>query len=515
MRRFPFGLLFPFGLFPKKDTALLSRKHKKSFALRAPAAFSRGMGFFDRSNSNKKNTAQPAAAANANAANANADAPADAPDASAETSRASAIHAQLLAANEKLKAGDLAAAMTIYEELLRAAGDRADVLVTISADLGTAGHIPQIIELVAPRYDAEKHGPATGLNLLQAYLAVRNTTAAQHLLDILFALNRADLEERLYGFSNALGELIEAEKRGELPLPSPGASAPGPDGRPAPARKSIHLVSISRPIWSYGLEAIPATHPPDKHGNRLRRVAFAQISMLGLADEELAAKTAQPEDAPARFTRGLPLWLAETFCHSPHYSPIAALALIDSDSYAIFPIEWTPDHITQLVNTSGNGLDYIFTGALRQKDAATELLLRVWEVKKLRERKQFSATFTPETAAAALAALHAQILQFMEWRQDPAAPAYLAPASATGWCDTLGASLGFFLADKGVLPLAQLADPAGSLARAASRAAGSERDSYAYLTLAARARRLGLAASLPAPALAATPLVEQARQALA
>ncbi len=62
----------------------------------------------------------------------------------------------------------------------------------------------EIIELVAPRYDAERHGPATGLNLLQAYLAVRNVNSAQHVLDILFALNRQDLEERLYGFSNAI-----------------------------------------------------------------------------------------------------------------------------------------------------------------------------------------------------------------------------------------------------------------------------------------------------------------------
>jgi len=497
------------------------------------------MGFFDRFSSKKENAAQPAdasaqpavtqpdtttqpAAAQPNAVT-QPETAASAPDASAETIHAGAIHAQLLAASEKLKAGDLPAALAIYEELLRAAGDRADVLVTISADLGTTGHIPQIIELVAPRYDAEKHGPATGLNLLQAYLATRNTTAAQHLLDILFALNRADLEERLYGFSNALGELIEAEKRGELPPPSATGStgADGQsDGQPAPARKAINLVSISRPIWSYGLETLPATHPPEKRGNRLRRVAFAQISTLGLSDEDAAAKTAQPEDALARFTHGLPLWLSETFYHSPHYNPIAVIALLDRDSYAVFPIEWTASHITQLVNTNEGGLDYVFTGALQQKDGATEILLRLWEVKKLRERKQFSATYTAETADAALAALHAQILQFMEWRQDPAAhagAAYAAPASATAWCDTLGASLSFFLAEKGVLPLAHLADPAGTLARVAARASASERDSYAWLTLAARARRLGLAAALPAaePALAAAPLVAQARQTLA
>ena len=440
------------------------------------------MGFFDRFTSSKETSAQPATAAPA--------------PASAENTRAGAIHAQLLAANEKLKTADLPAAMTIYEELLHTAGDRADVLVTISADLGTAGHIPQIIELVAPRYDAEKHGSATGLNLLQAYLAVHNTTAAQHLLDILFALNRPDLEERLHGFSNALAELIEAEKRGDLP-PFPPAAATAADGQPAPARKAINLVSISRPIWSYGLENLPGACPPQKNAgdSRLRRVAFAQLSTLGITDEEAAAKAAQPEDALARLTRGLPLWLSETFYYSPHYNPIAALALINNDSYAIFPIEWTPAHITQLVASSEGGLDYVFTGALQQKDDTTEIRLRLWEVKKLRERKQFTATLTPATADSALAALHAQILQFMEWRQDPAAPACTAPASATAWCDTLGASLSFFLAEKNVLPLAHLADPAATLARVAARAANSERDALASQTLADRALRLGLAAA--------------------
>src|SRR3954468_9510473 len=97
---------------------------------------------------------------------------------------------RLAAARAKLEQHDLPGALAIYEELLGVAGERADVLVGISGDLGARGHVAQIIELVAPRYDAERHGPATGINLLQAYLVTRNPDAAQHVLDILFALNR-------------------------------------------------------------------------------------------------------------------------------------------------------------------------------------------------------------------------------------------------------------------------------------------------------------------------------------
>ncbi|MDR1010362.1 MAG: hypothetical protein LBM04_04410 [Opitutaceae bacterium] len=473
------------------------------------------MGFFDRFNTKKNNAADatPAPGTTPAASAAAGSASGQPAPVTPESALVGAIKTQLLAANGKLQARDLPAAMTIYEELLRTAGDRADVLVTISADLGTAGYIQQIVELVAPRYDAERHGPATGINLLQAYLATHNTTAAQHLLDILFALQRSDLEERLHGFSNALGELIEAEKRGELP--PPGYSSP--DGRPAPAApKMINLCSISRPIWSYGIENVPGVLPPPKQNPRLRRIAFGQISILGIEPADAIEKSKHPEDELSRFTRGLPLWLSETFYYSPHYNPIAALALFARDHYAIFPVEWTKTNIEQLVATSNGGLDYVFTGALQQKDNTTEILLRVWEVKKLRERKQFRATWTATTADAELTKLHEQIRLFMEWQQEPDAPVYTPPASPTAWCQTLGASLSFFLAGKDTLPLDHIAAPADALARAAAQAANSERETLAYLTLADRAQRLGLSDALPAaqPALAAPPLIAQAQQAL-
>jgi hypothetical protein len=445
------------------------------------------------------------------------DAPAAIP---AELSNAS-VKTLLLAACEKLQARDLPGALAIYESLLRDAGDRADVLVTLSADLGTNGYIEQIIELVAPRYDAERHGPATGINLLQAYLATRNTTAAQHLLDILFALDRPELEERLHGFSNALAELIEAEKSGALAPPPPAR----PDAAPAapPAPRTIHLASISRPIWSYGLETIPSALPPPKAG-RLRRVAFCQLSQLGVTDP--VARAAMPEDAAARLTRGLPLWFAETFYFAPHYAPLAIIALLGDTSYAVFPAEWTTDNLRQLVSTSGDPIDYIFTGAIRNTNDDCELTLRVWEVKKFRERKQFTARWTPATIDAALAGLHATVCQFMEWKPYPGGgpgPAAFAaagvPPAAGGpaaWCDTLGASLTWFLADKQTLPAGWLAEPAATAAALAARAAAGERESLAWLTFRDRAARIGLSDTLPpaAPALAATPLVAAAKQAL-
>ena len=451
------------------------------------------MGFFDRFASKK--SPPPAAAVTPPAApEVRTKSPEiSSPDAEAQPTTPPSIVAALFAAREKLEAKDLAGALALYEPVLANAGDRADVLVTISADLGSTGYVENIVELIAPRYDADRHGPATGLNLLQAYLATRNTNAAQHTLDILFALKRAELEERLHGFSNALAELIEAEKQGRLPPPSHPGAASASEAAAQRAPATISLISVSKPIWLYGLEALASQILPSK-GERVRRIAFAQLSLPGNAQALVQMK--QPEEEIGRLTRALPLWLAETFCFSPLYAPIAAVGLVsEAKHYALFPTEWTTENLRQLVETSGEGLDYIFTGALRQIDGDTEVLFRVWEVKKFRERKQFTARWTPATADLELAKLQEQIRAFMEWEPFPEGQglSYQPPASPRAWIEILGASLTLFLGEKTLLSSEQLTTTAGALEVAAGQASRSESASLAWLTLSAKARALGVA----------------------
>ncbi len=411
----------------------------------------------------------------------------------------------LVAAREKLEARDLPGAMAIYEEILKGAtADRADVLVAISGDLGTHGHVAEIIELVAPRYDAERHGPAIGLNLIQAYLAVHNADAAQHVLDILFGLGRPELEERLHGFSNAIAELLLA--------PAPSSPVGGGDA-PAGGMK-IGLVTITKPIWFYGLEALATQILPPKDG-RTRRIAFAQLALPGFPKAVEAAR--QPEEELGRLSRALPLWLAETFYFSALYTPIAAVGTMSQppadNQYVIFDQEWRTEHLRQLVDTTEGGLDYIVTGALRMTGGDYEVLLRIWEVKGFRERKTFSVRWTPASADTGLLELHGQLRTYLEWSPASAAFAYIIPTKPRVWLETLGASLGFFLVDKGVLPPAQLPPATLDLQRAADAAAGGEAASFAFLTLRQRAARLGLGEMPAGVKLARSTLVTQAEQA--
>ncbi|MEO5957688.1 MAG: hypothetical protein ABIR80_01075, partial [Opitutaceae bacterium] len=430
-------------------------------------------------------------------------APTPAPASAAEgsSSTAAGVKSRLLAAREKLEAKDLPGALGIYEELVASAGERADVLVAISGDLGSHGHVAEIIELVAPRYDAERHGPATGLNLLQAYLAVRNADAAQHVLDILFALDRPELEERLHGFSNAIAELIAQHHQPLDPSGVPGAQA-----------AKIGLVTLSKPIWFYGLESMADLILPPKDG-RLRRIAFAQLATPG-AQVDPGAEPEKTHDELGGLSRSIPLWLAETFYFSAGYRAVAAIAVITRPDAvtqpALFGGEWTTANLQQLVDSSEGGLDYVFTGALKQISGDYELVLRVWEVKKFRERKTFAARWTPATADAELAKLHEQLRMFMEWSPAGAGLAYSASSEPRAWLHVLGSSLDLFLLEKNLLPSAQVGAIDPPLAHAARLGSGSEAAALAYLTLRTRASKLGVATVSTDAHLVDSPLVAQA-----
>jgi len=389
------------------------------------------MGFFDRFASGNPQSNEPGQSAGEKPST-----PGDKPVS------AGGVMPRLAEARAKLAARDLPGALAIHEEVLAAAGNRPDVLVTISGDLGVHGHVVELIELVAPRYDAQKHGPATGINLLQAYLSIRQIEPAQHLLDILFSLERPELEERLFGFSNAIGELMAGHDE-VVPTAEQVAGA-------APEANKINLASVSKPIWFYGLEEV-APHLLARKDGKNRRVAFAQCALPGLTDA--LERSARPEDEIGRFCRGLPLWFTETFAVSAGYEASAAVGISSRRHHVLFPGDWTAQNIQELNDTSTGGLDYVVTSSLRNRNDDFELVLKIWEVKKFRELKQFTTRWTPASADAVLKQFHEQIRLYMEWTALPAGNGlvYAAPAAPGAHIQALGASLSQFLAEKGVL----------------------------------------------------------------
>ncbi len=230
------------------------------------------------------------------------------------------------------------------------------------------------------------------MNVLQAYLALRNAEAAQHVLDILFALQRPELEERLHGFSNAIAELIQLDAP-----PLDGMAGPGA----APEPLNINLVSISKPIWFYGLEPLAAQILPPKEG-KLRRIAFTQLAVPGLPD--FADLVQKPENDLGRLSRALAAVVGGDVLFFPALR--AARGRGDLQPKALCAVWGGMDdreYRAALADTTEGGLDFMFSRVRSATVAGDvpphfELLLRVWEVKKMKERKLFTVRWNAANA---------------------------------------------------------------------------------------------------------------------
>jgi hypothetical protein len=299
---------------------------------------------------------------------------------------------------------------------------------------------------------------------------------------------------------------------GRSAAPAPTRVFPSLAIDPAPASgaapvETVSLVSIAKPVWAYGLETVPGILPPKNAPGR--RIAFAQLATTGLSD--LRERLDRPEDDLGRFARGLPLWLAETMYFSNNYTPTAVLGSRNESRHVLFPHPWTPANIRQIVDTTEGGLDFVVTGTLGGGDSQYWTInLHLWDVAKSRERKTWSMSFAPETADRGLVEFHTHFRLFMEWAAHPegAGLAYSPPSRPSPWIRTLDISASAFLAEKNALDPAQIALPPSLIDVVAENAVTSESASLAWLTLAARARRLGLVTELPAVQLLPTPLVK-------
>src|SRR5947209_11500354 len=141
---------------------------------------------------------------------------------------------QLWLARHRLDEGDLDSALGLYQGVLDLAADQSDALLMISGDLGNAGHVEQVFELVMPRYVPERHALSVGFNLLNASVQAGRRTEGEALLHRIGLLNAPHAREQIAAFGRSLDELKAAE------LGPPQAAEP----EAAPT-----IVDVPRPLW--------------------------------------------------------------------------------------------------------------------------------------------------------------------------------------------------------------------------------------------------------------------------
>jgi tetratricopeptide (TPR) repeat protein len=265
---------------------------------------------------------------------------------------------QLWIARNYLEQGNAPEALRLYRDVIPIASNEPETLMMISGDLGNNGYISEIIELISPVYDPEKHGLATGFNLLNAYLQTEDYEDGLKLLDRLFKLNRFDIRQTLLDFSDKFEELRGRNEliRVKAPLEAGGTM-------------------ISWPIWYYKLEDpkwLIKDKPPDS--------PIVWILPLANTTHEFVEEIiSQREDELGRLTRSIPLYILERLYLETSWSPSVCIPIErQSGGFIVHRADYDPEQIKDLVNVEDAPI-FLLSGEINQTEDKYNLVIRLWE----------------------------------------------------------------------------------------------------------------------------------------
>jgi tetratricopeptide (TPR) repeat protein len=266
---------------------------------------------------------------------------------------------QLWLARSHLDSKDINSAKQIYLQILKDHADAPDVLMMISGDLGQHGYVQEMLELVTPIYQPEKHDLGAGLNLLSAYVQLKDDVAGNRLLHQLAMLGRHDFKQHLAHFETEFANI--KKQRASVDL----------DGMETPALESV---LFDRPIWYYSLNNPTWLFSEEPSG--LSPVLFLSLSNLS------GAKTQQiqPEDDLGRLTRSIPFYLAESVLYETALSAKVVIPTVRGSGPAVFGTELSSDWIWQFAGQQG-GADFRFivTGTIAKTDTGVNVTLCLWD----------------------------------------------------------------------------------------------------------------------------------------
>lgn len=199
--------------------------------------------------------------------------------------------AQLWLARHHLERKEIDSARALYVEVLASGKYDGSALMMISGDLGNNEEIPLIVELIGPVFNEHEHDPMAGMNLLRAYQQLGKADEGETLLARLYALGLAPIKQHLDQFAHAFQEMRKQNAQ-SVPVD--------------PDNLKIATITLSRPIWHYGLRNADWFFAQKAGENS--EVSFFALSKIVVGSERAES---QREDELGRLTRAIPLYLAE------------------------------------------------------------------------------------------------------------------------------------------------------------------------------------------------------------
>lgn len=331
--------------------------------------------------------------------------------------------AQLWLARAALQEGDLPGALALYAESLSRTQKPVptDVLMQMSGDLGNQGHLPELVNLTAPHFQAEVHGVTVGNNLIKGYLDLGHLDQAKGILDQLHAQKRPDWKETL-GFWDT--ELAKARLTIEEV--------------PSPARMRVTLLTVEGPVWlkpdSPAIELFPA-----------RAGAGPTVCLVGgTVKQATNSKRAEHQlsDAQGRLSRALPLYLAEQlhWHTNARVSTLVPWVVGPPGGFLVSGTPWDSAEVAALARRGDQPHDYAVTVHLEVQSEPWQAELRLIRTIDGACLHTLSTVFTPTSLESELSTLARQMIQRVQQEAgaitQPCPAAYAAPVDQ-GFTDYL------------------------------------------------------------------------------
>jgi tetratricopeptide (TPR) repeat protein len=248
---------------------------------------------------------------------------------------------QLWRARHLLQKGQKDAAMTDYRHVAEKAGDESDALFMMANDLGRAGLLDAVRELVLSRYRLEAHHPGIGVTLLNYYAATKQPKEGMDLLHRLRVRFPRVFDQQLAPF--------DAEFTRQLVPPA----------APLTGQPKVIVFRMDRPLW-YGVLGKPEflLPPPQREG----LVLFAGLAVIQDANKQAQV---QREDELGRLSRSVPLFLAEQLHLLAGIQCGSALPVVEGGGWVVSSAPWSEDRLTELLTDRERKDTKIVTGTVR------------------------------------------------------------------------------------------------------------------------------------------------------
>ncbi len=296
--------------------------------------------------------------------------------------------APLWLAREAISTGDLDGALQLYNRSLERTGRPvpADALMQISADLGRAGELKMISEIVEPYYDASYHGLQVGNNLIKAHFDSGEFAHASQLVEQLYALKRPDWQDTLSYWDTEIA-------KAKLAVPTLDAL-------------SVSMLQSEGPVWikrnSGSEEILPKT-----------KASGPKICFLGSSVTDANAKNeveAQLADTRGRLARAVPLFLAEQLHFKTDAVAQTLVPWIEQGGFALVGYEWGDENAAQYASTS----EYVITTHLICGDKTWDIEARIVRVADHTCLGTFKVSFDVAKPELAIQALTNDIFSLLE-----------------------------------------------------------------------------------------------------